>query len=159
MFDESDYQVNIVTYDPARAATGLTVENGSTDVTFSIPTGHRIGAESDAHPFKLQTHSLSRQKLSTYSTLLGVNYANKLPAPGRPDYRVMLEWTVTKKWMRAWEFALLSVLAALGLALAKFATDDLTKFNGTFANILLGVGAAACIGLAAGLLYVTFNKK
>jgi len=158
--DESDYQVHIITYDPTMGATGLTVENGSADVTLSIPTGHRIGAQSDAQPYKLQTHSLPRQKVSSYSRFLGVNYAvTAAPAPGRPDYRVMLEWTIKKKWTKVWQFGLLSVLAAVGLGLAKFATDDLSTFKGSYANVLFALGAAACIGLAASLLYVAFNKR
>lgn len=158
--DESDYQINIVTYDPTSGGTGLSVENGSTDVSLSIQPGHRIGAQSDAQPYKLQTHSIPRQKVSTYSRLLAVNYsATDAPAPGRPDYRVMLEWTVKKKWTRAWQFGVLSALAALGLGLAKLATDDLAKVNVTLANGLLAIGAAISIGLAAGLFYVAFNKK
>jgi hypothetical protein len=151
--------VNIVTYDPAQGATGLTVEDGGADVTLSVQTGHRIGAESDAQPFKLQTHSLPRQNVSTYSRLLGVNYSATAPAVGGPDYRIMLEWTVKKKWTRAWQFGVLSVLAALGLGLAKLATDDLSKFNGNYVNAILAAAAAASVGLAAGLLYVAFNKK
>jgi hypothetical protein len=44
--DESDYQVDIEFYDPSLSATGISVENGSPEVTLSIEAGHRIGAES-----------------------------------------------------------------------------------------------------------------
>jgi hypothetical protein len=160
LHDESDYQVNIVTYDPTMGTTGLTVENGSTDITLAIPVGHRIGAQSDAQPYKLQTHSLPRQKVASYSRFLGVNYATTAPpAPGGPDYRVMLEWTVQKKWTKVWQFGGLSILASLGLGLAKLATDDLATFKVSYINGLFALGAAACIGLAAALFYVVFNKK
>ena len=156
--DESEYQVKIATYDPANGSTGLTAENGGEDVTLAIPAGDRIGAECDSHLYTLQTHSLPRQTVLTYSRLMGVNYTTT-PAPDHPDYRIMLNWTVTKKATRAIVFGALSALAALGLGLAKLATDDLSKFKGTYANILLALSAAASIGCAAGLLYVVFNKK
>ncbi len=157
--DESDYQINIVTYDPTGGATGLTVEKRQCLrlAVHSTWTSHR---ETDSQPYKLQTHSLPRQKVSTYSRLLGVNYADTSPpAPGRPDYRVLLEWTVNKRWTRARQFGFLSVLGALGVGLAKLATDDLGKANFTLCNVLLAVGGAISIGLAAGLFYVAFNKK
>jgi len=158
--DETDYQLNIIIYDPTKGAAGLKVENGSADVTLSIPAEHCIGAESDARTYRIQTHSLPRQKASSYSRLTGVNYAAvEVPAPGHPDNCITIEWTITKRWTKAWLFALLSVLASVGLGLAKFATDDLSRFSGSYANVLFAMGAATCIGLSAGLLYVAFNKK
>ncbi|HEY7427689.1 MAG TPA: hypothetical protein VH682_25895 [Gemmataceae bacterium] len=57
------------------------------------------------------------------------------------------------------QFGLLSVLAAVGFVLAKLTTDDLSNFTFSILRVVLGVGAAISIGLAAGLLYVAFNKK
>ncbi len=57
------------------------------------------------------------------------------------------------------QFAALTVLAALGVALTKFATDDLEKLKLSYGNLALGIVAALCIGVSAGCLYLIFNKK
>lgn len=156
--DESEYQVELTFYDPWLGATGVTVENGSSDVGLLVPAAHRIGAESDTQVFKLQTRSISSQKLSTYSRLLGVDYIADAQATRKTDFRVSLEWTVIKRWTRIWQFGLLSILAAIGLGLAKLATDNLQTDKLVFANLWLGVGGLLAIGVAASLLYLVFNK-
>ncbi len=155
--DESEYQIRLNFYDPWLGATGRTVENGSSDVGLLVPAAHRIGAETDTQIFKLQTRSISSQKLSTYSRLLGLDYVDS-QSTKKADFRVSLEWTVMKRWTRIWQFGLLSILAAIGLGLAKLATDNLKSVNLSMANVLLGLGGLLAIGIAASLLYLVFNK-
>lgn len=156
--DESEYQVRVTFYDPWLGSTGLTVENGDSDVSLQLPAGHRIGAETDTQIFKLQTRALSSQKLWTYSRLLGVDYVADAQATKKADFRISLEWTVMKRLTRIWQFGLLTILAAIGLGLAKLATDDLQSHQFSMANVWLGLGGVLALGIAASLLYLVFNK-
>lgn len=157
--DESNYVVHVTLYDPGPGNTGLAVENSSEDVTLAVPPQYRVGAQEDTQNFELLTHSLSRSTESALSRLTGVSYAATAPAPNAPDYRVQLDWQVSKGRSKTYAFGILSAIAALGLGVAKLATDDLQKANLAYGNAILGLLALLFIGASGALFYAFFNKK
>jgi hypothetical protein len=72
---------------------------------------------------------------------------------------VVLQWVVTRGPWKPWAFGGLSGLAAVGLLLAKLATDNLNNLTLQPNNYILGGIALACVVLAAAGLYWLFNKK
>jgi hypothetical protein len=150
--------VSFTFYDPTGGNTGLSVENSSENVILSVPSQYRIGAQEDNQNFDLLTHSLSRATESALSRLTAVSYA-AAPAPNAPEFRVQLDWHVSKGRTKTYAFGALSAAAALGLGLAKLATDDLQKANLTIANGILGALALLFIGVSGALFYAAFNKK
>src|SRR5262249_3554760 len=147
--DESEYQIHVSFYDPSGGKRGINVENTGAAVTMFVPSVHKIGAEKDSQVFKLRTHSIDAQKVTIFSRLLGVNY-DATPSDGI-DYRVLLEWTVKKKWTRTWQFGILLILGTVGAGLAKLATDDLSKFTWNYVNTAFAVSGSLFIGLAGAL--------
>jgi hypothetical protein len=162
--DEAGYQLDVSFFDPKAGQSGLTVENTSDDVVLSMPSNHRIGAEKDTTVFPLHTHTITkRQEIA--SSLLKERVAPPpaggatAPSPAIPEFDVRLQWFVTRGSWKPWAFGGLSILAALSVAGAKVATDDLSKLQLGLANYIIGAVSLLGLGLAASLLFSLFNKK
>ena len=91
----------------------------------------------------------------------GTNTAARIAAssPVPPTFDVQLQWYVSRGASKPWLFGLLAIMTAIGVALAKLATDDLSTTALTLVNMCLALGAAICVGVPAGLLYWLFHKK
>jgi hypothetical protein len=75
------------------------------------------------------------------------------------DYSVELRWLVQKARWKALYFGVLSSVAALGLACAKLATENLSPLTITNRDYWFGAVSIGLVGVTAGLFYLFFNKK
>ncbi len=174
--EETEYQVEISFYDPKGGNTGLSAENSSPDAALDVPSTHHLGTGVDTTTFPLQTHTLSRKQLLAHTLLkererpnpsavtpqasqTAATATTPASSPAPPTFDVQLQWYVTRGSHKPWLFGSLAIMAAVGVALAKLATDDLSKTALTWVNVCLALGAATCVGVPAGLLYWLFHKK
>jgi hypothetical protein len=174
--EETGYQVDISFFDPKGGRKGLLVDNSSPDAALNVPSTHYVGAETDTTTFPLETHTLPREHLlarTVFKERPRSAPAATAPSPPagaqatppatadeeQPVFDVQLQWYVTRGSHKPWVFGGLALMAAVGVALAKLATDDLSKTCLTWVNAVLALGAAICVAVPAALLYWLFHKK
>lgn len=159
--EESQYRCTLTWYNPGARDTGIHVENSKDSIVeLSVPEDHRFGVHEDSDRFKLHTHSLVYKTAETSTYIYDrKGHYNGVEEP--KAWRIQLNWTVTRRRKRAVTFGALSALAAVGLLLAKAASDQVTSraaiFDWTF--WALSLTALTCIWCSAGALYELFNKK
>jgi hypothetical protein len=156
--EEETYQCTITWYNPEGRETGLSATNTNPAVDLAIPANHRLAAERDTRVFDLQTHSLAQKRLvaTSYINDRAAQFNGQAAADA---WRVEIKWTISRGWRKAILFGVLSAAAALGLGLAKLATDDLRTASFDWHNVMVAAAALLFIGVAAGWLYDFFNKK
>lgn len=168
VYEETAYQCEVTFFDPENRGTGLEVSTNNAAVQFVVPPNHRLGAQRDTTTFDIQTHTIPQNSLICFSHLTD-RLGHYLGTPMPDAWRVELKWIVGRGRGRTIWFGLASSIAALGLILAKVATDDLSKIitqpfwpdivQAAWPNLLAAVVALGLVGFSAGYLYEFFNKK
>jgi hypothetical protein len=150
--EETDYFIECSCYNPEKGDARLSVSCRSELADWAVPFETGVGAPSDTRILRLSTRTLKTQEALFQSIFFGAT--NSGASHFEDPNNVPVSFLLQRKHYKPVKFGGLAALGALGLAVGQFASQA----KKWWAKILAYAAALACVGVAAGFLYVIFNK-